>query len=114
MNAPPLVIPANEYQQQEAVLPTPVLSILKRRRSYGQHKPSKMLVLHELQRLIKTNTRNKFKLSKNKLARYAGVDRHLIIRILKNEGVPDLAKVEAILRFLKHRLAVAPLHGDEQ
>ena len=67
------------------------------------------MAVHELQRLIKIHTRNPRSLSKNRLAFKAKIDRHLIMRILSNQGLPDLRKAESIVRVLNHRLAVIPV-----
>lgn len=90
----------------EPLLPTPAITALRRRKYFGRFRPSSLLVIHELQRAIKLGTRNARTLSKNKLADNADVDRHLIMRILRNEGLPELLKANAILGVLGSRLGV--------
>jgi hypothetical protein len=36
------------------------------------------------------------------------------MRILSNQGLPDLRKAESIVRVLNHRLAVIPVEAPQQ
>lgn len=70
--------------------------------------------MRDAQRVIIRATKNTRILSLNKLAVRAQVDRHLVIRILANASMPDLLKLDAILRVTGNRLGIVPINHDTE
>ena len=73
------------FSLTKGILPTPTIQQIRRRRDFGRFTRSPIPVIGEAQREIIKAIRSSHVMTKNQLAVRAGVDRHLLMRMLENK-----------------------------